>query len=157
MGNQISRTFRAKKMRCTIALVVALLALSSKPAEARPPLNESALVGTWVNVKSTSGLVKIVITGSNGSLTVHPYGACSPTPCDWGSHAAFPFSTSVASSNAMGFNVTILFTFETVRLQGHLVVTSTGQHLIEVTSQTQFTARGDTRFNYERTEDFKRQ
>jgi hypothetical protein len=145
MGNQISRTFRAKKMRCTIALVVALLALSSKPAEARPPLNESALVGTWVNVKSTSGLVKIVITGSNGSLTVHPYGACSP------------FSTSVASSNAMGFNVTILFTFETVRLQGHLVVTSTGQHLIEVTSQTQFTARGDTRFNYERTEDFKRQ
>jgi hypothetical protein len=157
MDSRISRTFRAQKLTRTIALVVALLALSSKPAKARPPLNESALVGTWVNVKSTSGLVKIVITGSNGSLTLHPYGACSPTPCDWGSHAAFPFSTSVVSSSAMGFNVTILFTFETVRLQGHLVTTSTGQRLLEVTSQTQFTTRGDTRFNYERTENFKRQ
>jgi hypothetical protein len=48
-------------------------------------LTLGSLVGTWVNVNAaTRDIVKIVLTNSGGSLGVHAFGACSPTPCDWG-------------------------------------------------------------------------
>lgn len=48
-------------------------------------LTLASLVGTWVNVNAaTQDIVKIVLTNNGGSLGVHAFGACSPTPCDWG-------------------------------------------------------------------------
>jgi hypothetical protein len=45
----------------------------------------AALIGTWNCCDAaTRGLVRVVIAGSGPAITVHVFGACSPTPCDWG-------------------------------------------------------------------------
>lgn len=44
-----------------------------------------ALAGTWNACdQATRNLVRIVIAPSGAEITVHAFGACSPTPCDWG-------------------------------------------------------------------------
>jgi hypothetical protein len=41
--------------------------------------------GSWVNDDpATRDVVRVDISASGSTLTVHAYGACSPTPCDWG-------------------------------------------------------------------------
>lgn len=41
--------------------------------------------GTWINNDAaTSGVTRIIISNSGQTLSVHPYGKCSPTDCDWG-------------------------------------------------------------------------
>ena len=42
-------------------------------------------MGHWFNVDlHTRDLVRITIGGSPGSLVVDPFGACSPSACEWG-------------------------------------------------------------------------
>ena len=73
-----------------VSLVAAVAGLTSvataqtqQPAQrpAQRPAQAPGMNGNWVNVDSkTRDLVRIVIQG----MSVHPYGACTPTPCDWG-------------------------------------------------------------------------
>jgi hypothetical protein len=43
------------------------------------------LVGTWVNVDpNTRDITHLIIAGNtDGSYSIHVYGACHPTDCDW--------------------------------------------------------------------------
>jgi hypothetical protein len=63
---------------------LALLAplLLSVPAAAS---NTADVVGVWEPVQYTGHASRLVITGTNGAWTIHGYGACVPTSCDWGS------------------------------------------------------------------------
>jgi hypothetical protein len=49
------------------------------------PISQATLIGTWENVNSeTQGVVSITF-GDNEGLYANVYGACEPTPCNWGS------------------------------------------------------------------------
>ncbi len=63
-----------------VALLLTLSAMLSTPASAQvaPP----GIARTWT--ASGNGLVKLTIAGSGPNYTVHAWGQCSPTPCDWG-------------------------------------------------------------------------
>lgn len=98
-------------------------------------VSPSALVGTWKNVSSTTrDIVKIVISASGSSVSVEAFGACSPTPCDWGSVPGFAYATNVSSSAAEAFSAQYTFSFAQVILVGHLQ----GKHLL-IESFTHFT------------------
>jgi hypothetical protein len=137
-------------------LAVVICALGSEPAYARQPIVDSAILGTWNQVGNNGGVIKIVITGGNGVIDIHPYGACSPSPCDWGVSPALVFSSGAGSDVAQGFEAKVSFGFKTVYLQGHLIRTSTGQVLLQVTIQNQFAPR-DFRWDYQQTANYARQ
>lgn len=103
----------------------------NKPAEKaeakHSPLTLPSLIGTWVNVNpATRDIVKIVLTNSGGALGVHAYGACVPTPCDWGQVTGQAYSASVAGGAAVAFTADYQFGFKRTILTGHL----SGEHLI---------------------------
>jgi hypothetical protein len=109
----------------------AIAAKFNKPAEKaglRPEaLTLGSLIGTWVNVNSaTRDIVKVVLTNNGGSLGVHAYGACSPTPCDWGQVPGKAYAPSVAGGAAVAFTANYAFGFKNTILTGHL----NGQQLI---------------------------
>jgi hypothetical protein len=85
------------------------------------PLTLPSLIGTWVNVNpATQDIVKVVLTSSGGALGVHAYGACVPTPCDWGQVTGQAYSASVAGGTAIAFTANYQFGFKRTILTGHL-------------------------------------
>jgi hypothetical protein len=84
-------------------------------------VTSAPLVGTWKNINSaTRDLVKIVITASGSEIKVDAFGACSPTPCNWGNVAGMVYAASVASGPAVAFSAQYKFSFSQVILVGHL-------------------------------------
>jgi hypothetical protein len=56
------------------------------------------LLGDWKNVNPNSrDIVRIMITDAGGAVEVHAWGACSPTPCDWGTVKAIPYAPNVSA------------------------------------------------------------
>jgi len=97
----------------------------NKPAEKARIKSEvltlGSLVGTWVNVNAaTRDIVKIVLANNGGSLSVHAFGACSPTPCDWGQVRGQAYAASVAGGAAVAFTANYAFGFKSTMLSGHL-------------------------------------
>lgn len=98
--------------------------------EARPgaAIDSSPLHGTWHNTdKKTRGIVRLVIgPRGEGALSVRAFGACSPSPCDWGEAEGRAFSGGPAEREAMAFTATFDFDFmETtlaVNLKGGILV-----------------------------------
>lgn len=82
--------------------------------------------GHWVNTNTaTRGLEAVDIHVNGTNVTVQGWGACSPTPCDWGSVDGYAYATDVSSDLATtadyvtaeftkSFEVTLL----TIRPQG---------------------------------------
>ena len=111
----------------------ALASRFNKPADNLTPtvmpdaLTFGSLLGTWVNVNpATRDIVKVVLTNSGGSLGVHAYGACSPTPCDWGQVTGQAYASSVTGGAAVAFTADYAFGFKNTILTGYLH----GHHLI---------------------------
>ena len=83
-------------MRLKIALlgltVAALVPFG--PASA----NLAELLGNWHNANaSTRDIVRLEIMHAGGNIEVHAWGACSPTPCDWGMVRAVPYAPNVSA------------------------------------------------------------
>lgn len=108
--------------------------ISEKGATAAA-VSSAPLLGTWVNTNhATRNIVKIVIAAAGSGISVHAYGACSPTPCDWGAVAGLDYAASVSSGPAVAFSAQYKFSFSQVILVGHLQ----GKNLL-VESFTHFT------------------
>ena len=104
---------------------------AATPAAVSP----AALIGTWTNIDhATRNIVKIVIAAAGSGISVHGFGACSPTPCDWGSVSGLAYSANVSSTTAVAFTAQYRFSFSQVTLTGHIV----GKQLL-IESFTHFT------------------
>jgi hypothetical protein len=110
-------------------------------------VSASPLVGTWTNTDTaTNDLVKIVIVASGSGISVDAFGACSPTPCNWGSVPGIIYAANVSSSPAVAFSAQYTFSFAQVIVVGH----HAGKHLV-VETFTQFTD-GSGRSNFHTTD-----
>ena len=98
--------------------------------QARGALDYSALIGTWVNTNSDSrSIIKIVITPDGDSVKIRAFGACAPSPCDWGEVKGAVFADDVRSREGTNFSAVYDFGFMQAQLQsfirqGVLVVAS---------------------------------
>ena len=95
---QGSRARAASATRIAIGAMTAIVCLVAVPGAPAIPAQDSPpppdINGNWFNPDPhTRGLVKIEIKGR----AIHPYGTCSPSPCDWGVMEAKPFSAGVDS------------------------------------------------------------
>ena len=140
-------------LRSGIVRATAGVLLATALASARTPTNYSAIKGTWVNSTSAS-LVKIEIgTDSTGRLFLHAYGACSPTPCDWGTVYPAVWSGSVGSATVKAVAATYGSSLSISRLlYVNLVYVNGLPTQLRVNLFTQFNGRGDPRYNYWTTE-----
>ncbi|GEM_PF-1826192 len=143
--------FRGTALACAALLTVA----GVHNAHAQKPPVVSDVVGTWTNVNpATPSIIKIVVSGTSaGALTIHGYGACSPTPCDWGSVGGNGFSLNVSSNKAESWNAFYNFGFKTDQLTAVRLTSYNGKagDYLQVISQSMFAA-GDTRYDYESTD-----
>lgn len=115
-------------------------ALDQLEGVAPPP---ATLVGAWTTVDpATRGIVKIVITAAGDALMVHAYGACSPTPCDWGQVRGHTYGPNVSTARSVAFTANYSFGFKSTLLAGHLQ-----DGMLVVESFDAFAA-GDTRSDY---------
>ena len=81
----------------------------------------AALIGTWSNCDhATRGLLKLVIAASGTGITVHAFGNCTPTPCDWGTVAGIVHATDVSSAAGIAFRATYKFAFKETVVTGVL-------------------------------------
>jgi hypothetical protein len=104
------------------AAAAALLPLSV-PASASPvpPAPNPALFGTWANINpATRSVVDIVISGNRGRINVDGFGACSPTPCQWGNIPGTVFGANVSSATGSSFEANWNFGFARTVLLGTL-------------------------------------
>jgi len=117
----------------------------------RPALNASAL-GTWKPAAPSGNLAKLVIGGTTANPTVHGYGSCSPTPCDWGTVKGLAYGTSISSTKGNYLLAPYTFSFK----RDQLVISYyrnplTGAERITVSSYNEFTD-GSGRSNYAKVE-----
>ena len=62
--------------------------------------------GTWHNVDQfTRSITKLSFGGDASSRTIHAWGACSPTDCDWGDTAFYPLRDLADPVLARGFAI----------------------------------------------------
>lgn len=113
------------------------------------PAVTNALNGTWVNVDANSrGLVKVTIDG----LGIHPWGACHPNPCDWGTIEGKIFSAKVDSGEV----TTMMGQKYTTFSETTLTMTLESDERLRLDDFTQFNDHSE-RTNYHTVSYFRRE
>src|SRR5262245_45411445 len=84
-------------MRKVIVGLAALALLAALQVTALADIDQFR--GHWINVNAhPRGIDKMGIRQIGLPLKVHPYGACSPTDCDWGAVEPVVYATSVSDN-----------------------------------------------------------
>jgi len=83
------------------------------------PLDISALPGTWVNSNpDTNGIARLVVTESNGSVSIQAQAIGPNGLIDWGATDLSVFASTPTSRAATGFTCLFDFGFAETELQG---------------------------------------
>jgi len=117
--------------------------VAQKPEVQAAPEGTAGLVGTWENCDpATRGLVRIVIAASGGGITVHAFGACVPTPCDWGPVPGLSYAADVSSSTSVAFSANYKFDFVETILTGVLdrgsLVVESFEHFVDGSGRSDY-------------------
>jgi hypothetical protein len=112
----------------------------------RPVLNAGAL-GTWVPSGASSNLAKVVIGGTAASPVVHAYGACTPTPCDWGSVRGITYGATISTLRGTSGIAAYTFSFKKTQLLLKYTISATDVETLTVVAYNEFTD-GSGRSNY---------
>jgi hypothetical protein len=107
----------------------------------------AALVGTWNACDAaTRSLVRVVIAASGSAITVHSFGACTPTPCDWGSVHGLAYAANVSSNAAVAFTAHYKFKFKETIVTGVLdsgsLRVETFNHFTDGSGRSDYYTRG---------------
>ncbi|HEU4730972.1 MAG TPA: hypothetical protein VFT22_23925 [Kofleriaceae bacterium] len=105
-----------------------------------------ALLGNWVNVNpGTRGIVRIALQLSGATFQVHPFGACVPTPCDWGTQPGIAYAANVSSTVPVAFSAMFPAGFKDTIVVGHLennlLVVETFNHFKDGSARSDYYAR----------------
>ena len=104
------------------------------------------MAGTWNACDhATRNLVRIVVVPSGAEITVHAFGACSPTPCDWGAVPGLVYAADVSSTAAIAFTAQYRFSFSQVIVTGFLdngsLIVETFTHFTDKSGRSDYYAR----------------
>lgn len=95
--------------------------IKAKLAPGEKALDLGALVGSWQACdRNTRGLVRVDLAKKGNDLTVHAFGACHPTPCDWGTVEGIAYAESVSDNQAIAFTAVYRFSFKDTIVTGLL-------------------------------------
>jgi hypothetical protein len=120
-----------------------------------PPAPNPALSGTWANTNpATRNVVDIVIAGNKSGIEVDGFGACSPSPCQWGNVPGTVFGANVSAATGSSFEADWNFGFARTVLLGTL----TARNRLSTLTVQEFTTftDGSGRADYAVTETFVR-
>lgn len=128
-----------------------------RPAATHPPVvrpapatEPTSFAGAWINVDAkTRGVTRLAIAGEAPSI--HAWGACHPTDCDWGAVAATSFHRTVAGGEAAALQAVFKTSFDEVTM----IVTPAGADRLGVEVLTHFTDRSG-RADYSESYQFRR-
>ena len=86
------------------------------------PLDLSALPGIWVNSNpNTNGIARLVMSESNGNLSLQVYAIGPDDLIDWGMADVTVFASTPSSRIGAGFTCLYDFGFAETQLQGMIV------------------------------------
>lgn len=112
-------------------------------------------LGDWINVDAnTHSVPKLSVSLADKDVSVHVWGACQPTPCDWGEVKADAFAQNV-SSNALSDATVLQGVFKTSFAETNFSVRPDGADKLRFETATHFTDNSG-RSNYSSTDIFKR-
>lgn len=79
------------------------------------------LLGTWINTNRTArGIVKVILAVDEGKLIVNAFGACDPSPCNWGKTTATVFDKEISFPESMALSAFYDFGFMETYLLAHV-------------------------------------
>lgn len=117
-------------------------------AELAASISCSQLLGTWKNVNpKTDGLLRLTIAQSGTNMTIECFGACTPTPCNWGGIQAMNYAANVTGNSAIAFSAMYTFAFKQTIIVGRLHEGPDAGQLLTVETFDHFTD-GSGRSNY---------
>jgi len=151
------RAVTAALISSTAVTAAALLAspLTARAATATPvpPPPNAVLAGTWVNTNhATRNVVDLVVSTNDRGIAVDGFGACSPSPCEWGRILGTVFGPDVSAKTGTSFAAQWNFGFARTVV---LATYSTPKKVPTLTVRELTTFTDDTnRSNYTATETF---
>jgi hypothetical protein len=114
-------------------------------------IDATRFVGNRVNTnKARAGIARVIITANAGTVSVHAFGACSPTDCDWGTVTATPYAKTADGTKAVSLTTAYDFGYK----DSLLTIARDGE-LLKVSHYEHFKDSSD-RSNYSLTERFKK-